>query len=226
MIPIQCPKCGRTGNVPPDRLNARLTCKGCQSAFHMDAGGRMILGGPNDPASRKRANARATSSGVNLDLGQAWRKIPRAAKMALPLAVVLIGGLVFVVSGRSFGPDYQERAEIIGRALLRGDKDEVMNSATSQSAPAAGRWYDLTRPLIAAKGGGSAAAEDVKTDLLNGNPDRDSTINVNLVVSSNNVSTNVLLQMVYDGGHWKIDGTRTLGDAQQALESLKLAKKK
>lgn len=57
MIPIECPQCGRRGNIPPDRLMQRMHCKKCDAAFHMDRGGRLVLGEPPREGGKKDRNA-------------------------------------------------------------------------------------------------------------------------------------------------------------------------
>src|SRR4051812_33288916 len=47
MIEMACPSCGRAGQVPKEKLQSRLVCRKCHVVFHMDPGGRAVLGEPN-----------------------------------------------------------------------------------------------------------------------------------------------------------------------------------
>ena len=90
MIPIECPKCGREGHVPPDRLNAKLTCRGCQAVFHLDNTGRMVMGPPGDPEKDKnKPHVQYSKPGPAFDSAEAWANIPIAVKVGVP--VVLLG---------------------------------------------------------------------------------------------------------------------------------------
>ncbi len=225
MIPIQCPQCGRTGNVPPDRLNARLVCKGCHSAFHMDAGGRMVLGEPGDPNSPKGKKRRASAPAVEIDFAQTWRDFPKPAKYGVPAAVVLLAGWMLFPS-LSSGVAYQDQAEVVGRALLSSDRSKVVALATTDTAEAAGQWYDRVHGPIAEKGTSSVASDAVRAALLNGNPERDSSLSLAISITTDTVKTNFNLQMTKQDGQWKLDGTRSLVEAEQAAPPVKLAKKR
>ena len=222
MIPIECPRCGRTGNVPPDRLNARLVCKGCQSAFHMDNGGRMVLGEPGN-AKSKKSNYGSRSSAVDIDFAQTWRELPKPAKYGVPAAVFVLAGWMLFPS-LSSGLAYQDQAEAVGRAVLSGDRAQVIAMATPASAEAAGKWYDLVHAPIAGKSstGGSAEAS-----LFEGTPDKGGGATMSVVVTTADAATtNFIIQMVKDDGQWRMDGDGSCSHAERAATPVKLAKKR
>ncbi len=222
MIPIQCPKCGRTGNVPPDRLNARLVCKGCQSAFHMDNGGRMVLGEPGSPAKGSRPRVAAPT--VDFDLAQTWQDVPRPAKIGVPAVVLLLAGWMYFPAGSSVA--YQANAEAIGRALLKGDRSTVVAMATPESADAAGKWYDLMHEPIAQTGPGTVGAGSVQASLISGNGDQDSSLNVGLILATDTITKGFGIQLVKTDGRWKLDGTKSLDEFERANAAIRLAAKK
>ena len=178
MIPIACPRCGRSGSVPPDRLNARFMCKGCHSAFHMDNGGRMVLGEPNTPGSAK---SRASAPAVDFDLAQTWRDVPKPAKFGVPAVFVLLAGWMMCPDFSS-GMPYVDQAEAIGRALVNGDRARVVALAPPASAEAAGKWYDLMRPTIASQG--SVSPNSVQASLFNGNPDNSTSVSMGVIAAA------------------------------------------
>ena len=221
MIPIQCPRCRRSGNVPPDRLNARLVCKGCQAVFHMDSGGRMILGEPG--TAKKTKEKEYAGPAVEFDLAETWRSVPRPAKVGVPSMLVLLAGWMWF-PGLSAGTTYEASAEAIGRALLRGDKAGVVARATPASADAAGRLYELIHAPIAAKGPEPGVEDAVSTSLIDGNSETGSELSVSLTLRTD--GTSVLLQMVKDAGAWKFDAARTLEEATRAANAINLVKKR
>ncbi len=224
MISIQCPKCGRSGNVPPDRLNARLSCKGCQSVFHMDAGGRMILGEPGRSSSKKAARTYASAPSVDFDLAQTWRDAPKPAKYGVPSACLLVGAW-FLMPSFSSGLAYQEQAEVVGRAILSGDRAKVVATATPATAEAAGKWYDLVHAPIAAKSPGAVTNESVHASLVSGTPETSGLVNMSVIIVTDTVATSIDVEMSKEDGVWKIDGAKSLTDAERATP-IKLAKKK
>ncbi len=220
MIPIECPRCGKTGNVPPDRLDARLTCKRCQAAFYMDSGGRMVLGEPGGSGSKKAAKSYSAPA-VDFDLTQTWNDVPKPAKIGVPAVVMLLAGWMMVPASSSLA--YQDQAEVVGRALLNGDRSGVVASATSNTSEAAGKWYDLMHVPIAEKGPGSSTSEAVRASLMSGNAERDSDLNLGVVITTDTVATNFNLLLTKDGSRWKFDGAKALDEAERAAATIKVA---
>ena len=104
MIPIECPKCGRGGSVPPDRLNARLVCKACHTVFHLDNTGRMVLGEPESfdmKSSAGKSRANEVSGLADFDLAQTWNDIPKAVRFGVPAALLAAFGWIYLGRGRA-----------------------------------------------------------------------------------------------------------------------------
>jgi hypothetical protein len=220
MIPIECPKCGREGNVPPDRLNAKLTCRGCQAVFHLDNTGRMVMGAPGDPEKDKtRPHVQYTKPGQGFDLAESWAKFPIAAKIAVPLVLLGVLGWQFMPSG---GAGYQNGSVAVLRGLLSNDRAKVVSLSTPATAESSGKWFDVMHPLVEKQG----VPKDVMItpQIYSGNPDKEATIVMMVVLSGNASPPTPLplnLTMVRDGGSWRLDGERTLSDTQRMVASLK-----
>ena len=218
MIPIECPKCGRGGSVPPDRLNARLVCKACHTVFHLDNTGRMVLGDPEslDMKSSKKAKPAEVSSIADFDLAQTWNDIPAAVKYGVP--GVLLAAILYVNFGGGAGaPDYVGRAESIVRAVTSNNKSKAVSLATADSAEAAGQWFDLLHTEVEK----SQISSDVSINpaLFSGNPEKDSDISVMVVLSnpgSSDPPVTISLPMKKAGSNWMLDGTKGLEAANQA----------
>lgn len=110
MIPMVCPNCGRRGSVPPDKLNARLHCKKCDTIFHMDVSGHIVLGEPGrasgaftvpgrDSGSHGKVGSgvhtRTTTTAQRTELPGIWASLPKTAKGVLvgALAITLLWAL-------------------------------------------------------------------------------------------------------------------------------------
>jgi len=221
MIPIECPKCGREGNVPPDRLNAKLTCRGCQAVFHLDNTGRMVMGAPGEPEKDKsRPHVQYTKPSEGVDLAEAWAKFPKAAKIGVP--VVLLALVAWQLMPGGGGPSYETAAEAAIRGLLNNDRSRVVSLSTSATADASGKWFDVMHPVIEKQGVPRDSL--VRPELFSGNADRDGSVIVSVVLSGSSPSAPPLplnLSMVRDGSSWRLDGERTLQDTQKMVASLK-----
>ncbi len=225
MIPIECPKCGRGGNVPPDRLNARLVCKACHSVFFMDASGRMVLGEPGAP-DKHQPKPRSQSTGPDFDPAQAWKDVPLPVKVGVPAVLVLLLGWWFNPFGGG-GPEYQGRAEGIIQALAANDKAKAVSYALPATADAAGKWFDLMRGEVEKKKVGKDVSMSVA--LFDGNPASGDALTLWCIVYDNEIGTSstvpLNLQMKRDGGLWKFDGSSTLAEASKATVASPGAKK-
>jgi hypothetical protein len=222
MIPIECPKCGREGNVPPDRLNAKLTCRGCQAVFHLDNTGRMVMGAPGDPSKDKnRPHVQYNKPGQGgFNLAEAWSNFPMAAKIGVP--VVLLGLLAWRFMPGSGGPGYQNGSEAVIRGLLENDRSKVVSLSTSATAESSGKWFDVMHPLVEKQGVPKDAS--VTPALFSGNPDKEPSLVMMVVLSGSSPSSSPLplnLTMVRDGGSWRLDGEKTLSDTEKMIASLK-----
>jgi hypothetical protein len=220
MIPIECPKCGREGNVPPDRLNAKLTCRGCHAVFHLDNTGRMVMGPPGDPEKdRNKPHVHYDKPGEAFDPAEAWKNIPNAAKVAVPVVLLALVAWLFMPAG---SPGYQSASEAIVRGLLSKDRSRVVSYATSATSDAAGKWFDAMQPLIEQQGVPGDAV--LNPQILRGLPERDASIAMMVVLNGSSPSANPIMlnmTMARSGGSWRLDGERTLTDAQSTINSFK-----
>ena len=224
MIPITCPCCGRTGKVPPDRFNAQLSCKRCHAHFYLNERGRLVLGTP--PVARTAAASREVAPPVEIDLAETWRGIPRPAKLGVPCVVAALVGWTWFPNW-SASPPYNERAATVGRALLGADRARAIALATPETAEAAGRWYDLARAPIAAKGPGRVAADSVSASLLQGDPADGGELSVMVVIATDTVGSAVHLTMIRSDGEWRFDAAKALAEAEQAAAPpVQIAKKR
>jgi hypothetical protein len=218
MIPIECPKCGRGGSVPPDRLNARLVCKACHTVFHLDNTGRMVMGEPEsfDMKSTKTRKEEASSSLADFDLAQTWNDIPAPVKYGVPAAILAVVIYLNVGLGSS-SPDYFSRAQSLINAVISNNKSKVLSMSSADSAEAAGQWFDLIRGDI--EKNQISGNVTISPALLSGVPDKDANLTLMVVVSktgSTDPPLTYTLPMVRGGGGWVLDGTQGLDMAQKA----------
>ena len=225
MIPIECPKCGRSGNVPPDRLNARMVCKACHSVFHMDTSGRMVLGEHSDPAKPQRS--RAPVAAADFDLAETWRDIPAPVKVGVPAFVLAFLLWQFNPFGGG-GPAYQGRAEEVIRALACNDRARALSFATASTAEKAGKWFDLLHDQVEQKKVGTDYSLSVT--IFSGDPGKgDTTLTLwgilynNELGSESTVPVNII--MTLDNGTWKLDGDKTLEEGAKSLPTMTASKK-
>ena len=221
MIPIECPKCGRGGSVPPDRLNARLVCKACHQVFHLDNTGRMVMGEPQsfDMKSTK-SKADEVSSLADFDFAQTWNDIPKAVKFGVPgVLLALIGWLNSDMFGGG-APGYIAQAESIVRAVAANNKDKAVSYATTDTAEAAGQWFDVLHGELEKSEIGSDVS--INPALFAGNAEKDEEITLLVVLSKNGgggTPVTITLPMKKDGSAWKLEGNKGLSDASKAASS-------
>jgi len=222
MIPIECPKCGRGGNVPPDRLNARLVCKACHSVFHMDNSGKLILGEPGVPDRKANRHAEAAKASADFEFSDALKKIPAPIKFGVPIAA--LAAALWMQFGPGPGaPDYLQSSERIVKAVAANDKSRVLSFASDGSADATGKWFELVHDAFSKQN--VAADSYIVSSLWGGNPEKGTDIQVAVIVSdpatSKQFSIPINLAMTKAGGSWAFDGTRTFADAEKLFASTK-----
>jgi hypothetical protein len=224
MIPIECPKCGRGGSVPPDRLNARLVCKACHQVFHLDNTGRMVMGEPQSfdmKSSKSRADD--VSGLADFDFAQTWNDIPKPVKFGVPGVLLALFGWLYLGPGPG-SPDYIGQAESLVRAVVSNDKNKVVAYATPDSAEAAGQWFDLIHGEF--EKGSIDSSVPINPQLFSGNADKDGSITLMVVLSktdSTNPPVTITIPMKRDGTAWKFDGTQGLEGAAKSSSTSKTA---
>ena len=167
MIPMSCPGCGRPGTIPPDKLNSRMHCKKCDAVFHMDATGHIVLGEPPRPgeAPKKRARAMQTGSS-NASLGEMWKDVPIALKVAFAAAPLFLVFYYFVLPSLTATVGPESYAAEVSRAAIEGNKDKVAKLSTPSSGGAGGEWVDKLRADVGERS--SARGLMITASLMDG----------------------------------------------------------
>ena len=219
MIPIECPKCGRGGSVPPDRLNARLVCKACHTVFHLDNTGRMVLGEPHsfDMKSNK-TRADEVSSLADFDLAQTWNDIPKPVKFGVPAVLLALFGFMYIDFG-SGSPKYLDQAQSLIKAVIDNNKSRAVSMATGDSSGAAEQWFDLLHTEVEKNGIGSDVA--INPALFSGDAEKDSQITLLVVLNKADNSgppITITLPMVREGDSWKLEATKGLDDVTKSIK--------
>lgn len=221
MIPIECPKCGRGGSVPPDRLNARLVCKACHTVFHLDNTGRMVLGDPQSFDMKSNTKAYADRSArPDFDLKQTLEDIPKPVKFGVPAVLLAVFGYLYLGPGPT-SPSYVDSAETLVKAAANNDKSKVVANSTPASAEAAGQWFDLVHGEMEKAQVNPSTV--VNPALLSGDAEKDSDITLLVVMSGAGTGPPVTmtLPMKNEGGSWKFDATKGLEAAAKQAASTK-----
>jgi hypothetical protein len=225
MIPIECPKCGRGGSVPPDRLNARLVCKACHTVFHLDNTGRMVLGEPHsyDMKSNK-SRAEEVSGLADFDFAQTWNDIPKPIKFGVPAVILALFGYMYIDLG-SGSPKYLDSAQSLIKAVVSNDKSRVVSLSTGDSSGAAEQWFDLLHGEV--EKSGITSDVPVLPALFSGDAEKDDQITILVVLNKSDgtgVPVSIIMPLKRDGTAWKLEANQGLNDMTKALKPT--AKKK
>ncbi len=209
MIPIECPKCGRGGSVPPDRLNARLVCKACHSVFHLDNTGRMVMGEPQSfdmKSSKSRADE--VSSLAEFDFAQTWNDIPKGVKFGVPAILLALFGYLYIDFGSGV-PGYLGQAQSLLYAVTVNDKSKAVSCSTAESADSAEKWFDLMHGELEKNSIGSDVA--INPALFAGDAEKDSEIVLLVVLARPDgagAPVTLTLPMKRDGDAWKFEANK------------------
>lgn len=219
MIPIECPKCGRGGSVPPDRLNARLVCKACHTVFHLDNTGRMVLGEPQsfDMKSTK-SRADEVSGLADFDFAQTWSDIPKFIKYGIPAILLAAFGYLYIdFSGGT--PNYLTSAQSIVQAVAGNDKSRTLSYASSGTNDGAEKWFEMLHADFEKSGIDSKSP--VNPQLFSGNAEHDSEISLMVVMSGSSGTVSVSLPMKKEGEAWKLEGMKAFEDINRGRQNKK-----
>ena len=233
MSEIECPKCGRLGNVPREKLNSRLVCKKCNSVFHITPTGRVVLGDLPDhkyeehhaqaaAAAEKKRHAVATDEGVDYDFKRTGMLVG-----VLALGLLGIAALFYFPGGSSRGL-LEPKAQLIAKALVDDDLKSVISNTAKEGEVETGQWYTQVQNVVADM---KREAADKKLDILvmvlEDDPDRrvgqveiayleaKGTSRSELIAreagakTSGRTTLTVPIYWVYEGGDWLIDGKKT-----------------
>jgi hypothetical protein len=161
MIELACPSCGRAGQVPREKMNSRLVCRKCHVVFHLEAGGRAIVGEPHHgPAKDPHRNARKDEHHSVFEvlhlptLDDLTHLGDNLSDYSFPVKPVLgvLGGLVVLWVGFSLfnGPpeSVADRARLAVEALARDDLDRLKGYATDKTRDDLVRWYDAAHAKL------------------------------------------------------------------------------
>jgi hypothetical protein len=161
MIEMACPSCGRAGQVPKEKIHARLVCRKCHVVFHMDPGGRPVLGEPNLGQSKDKKKGAKGSEPQSIfqalhiptlhdltHLGENLNEYSFPVKpVGIGLGVLVLGWVVFSLLS---GPpeSVADRARIAAEALTRDDLDRLKSFASDNTRDDVVRWYDAAHTKL------------------------------------------------------------------------------
>lgn len=232
MSEVECPKCGRLGNVPREKLNSRLVCKKCLSVFHLTPTGRAVLGEVPDHKYEEHARAaaiaaekkhRAVDIVAEYDLG---RSAVLAGALALSLLVL---GSLFFYSGGSPREFLQFKAGSVADALAEDNLSYVMKNAMKDGATDANQWFVNVQAILAEMKKESPEKKlETLVMVIEEDPDaktgqvevaylqKKSTSRSEEIAKAagakpiGRTSLTVPIYWVYEGGTWLVDGKKTL----------------
>lgn len=143
MIDVTCPSCGGMGRAPREKVNTRLVCKKCHSAFHIASSGRTVLGDP--PAVKDEHFRHRDDAAVAPKAGSDWKdNLPeftvtgRSAVVAL--AVLLVAGVLYYVMSRP-GENLTDSAKGVAQHFADGNLERLKGDALSGTADDLVQWY-------------------------------------------------------------------------------------
>lgn len=221
MLSITCPKCGRRGSIPPDRLSSRLHCRACDAVIYMDRTGQLAVDESAREADAEIDDEESDSSLLTgkFRLAEAWEEIPAGLKMALPI-VIVAGLLIAWVARQSFTETeivaHSKVGEAVLRAVVANDREKVMALADPPTAEDAGLWFDRVRARFESQ----AFGQDVfiYTTPIEGNVEKDARVVLAGTLASRvsedepPMLTDVCIRRdgSGSGSGWIFDGTETL----------------
>lgn len=165
MIPMECPKCGRRGSVPSNRLNTQFNCKNCQAPFYLNSSGDVLAGEPPVPRGEgqrgtavKEKGKKARELNVDLNLAERWNEMSAPEKKRLILtgsgvALICLGLLYYLNSGSS--DPLTERAIYVAKAYADNDLSRIQSLAVEGTSDQLARWFNQSRPQSGIKEGSS-----------------------------------------------------------------------
>ena len=236
MLDMECPKCGRFGSVPNDKVNSRLVCKKCLTIFHLTPTGRAVPGEPPDHKYEGQHAPGAVPAHLQkrdaVDYMADFRDMGRAPVMLGALAVCMIAlGAIYFLGGDSRGDVLQIRAKSVADALERDNSDFVKANTTKDSLSDVIKWFDKVHPIIAEMTRESSTKEindfvfvieenpvskigqvEISYTITRGSA-RTEEITSEAAAVAKSGRTSLTLPMYWvldDSGKWLIDGAKTL----------------
>jgi hypothetical protein len=239
MIPMECPKCGRRGTVPSNRLNTGFNCKSCNAPFYLNAAGDSILGEPPGEraavaARQKEATKKKTEDGFEFDLKGKVRELGEINKAPLLGGILGVAAILAVVYWFVGAPSVNpivERAIYVAKAVADSDDVRIKAAASSETADDAGLWIAQARAVnkirgnsrdysIAAgvlDGAGSNSTASVVATLSRLSQSSPSSSSAGPTTSSDDQFVSLPMTFVKDSsGQWRLDGRQTLENTAKA----------
>lgn len=148
MIDLACPKCGRAGSIPREKINQRLVCKKCLVVFHMNTAGRTLLGEPQADTSKTDSHPHEGSHMPSFEgLGGLKDNLPTVSgkSLLLGVAAIVVGGGLFMFMTKP-PESLAERAKITAERFAQDDLAYLKEIASSDSIDDVVRWFDAVHP--------------------------------------------------------------------------------
>lgn len=151
MIDLECPKCGRAGSIPRDKVNTRLVCKKCHIVFHMNTAGRTLLGEPPvNHAQTKKEKAFEAPTLPNFegfgDIRENFKNVS-PKKLAIAAGVLLVAMVAYTLVS-SAPESLASRVEITAKRFADDDLAYLKELASSDTADDVVRWFDTVHPKL------------------------------------------------------------------------------
>ena len=188
MLPVNCPSCGASYRIPPDRLAAQMHCRKCDTRFYFDDGGSLKTGKKPSPKHVEDDSARYKNMSKlpDLDAKAAWRKLPLAVRLALAAGILVGLGAIFapwVNRARLQIPeDLNNRAEFAARAILVHDDVRFKAICLPEASAEAAELAEGVRGVLEKKGLGADATIMVQQQAHN--KDRRTTLSARFLPAS------------------------------------------
>jgi|GEM_PF-2198284 len=179
MIQLDCPKCGRGGSIPHEKLNTRLVCKKCHAVFHMPTADRTVLGEPQvespkaDASARAREPRRSSGDGVEALTGNFSDGIEGLKESLSSISPKQAGigaaGLLLVVGAWFFlsrpPESLTEITALTVRKFADDDLASLKQAASTDTVEDVVKWYETVHPRLV-KARERWKTNSVRTDVL------------------------------------------------------------
>jgi hypothetical protein len=161
MIPMECPKCGRRGSVPSNRINTPFNCKSCNAPFYLTTAGDAVSGEPpvaKDPRDRKSTATKAKREvdfSAFTDLFSSWQDMPSGDRVRkLAIVAVFLGFIAILYHYMTMNrtDPLVERGAYVARAFADNDANRIRAVASSGTEEDAAIWLEKTREMLGMKG--------------------------------------------------------------------------
>lgn len=151
MIELACPKCGRGGSIPNQKINSRLVCKKCFVVFHMNTAGRTILGEPNIEAPRAEAQNSTLSS--RLPSADDFANLKDSLTSFTPKQLGIGAGALAVlgIAWMIFSQAPESLSDCTTATAIRFAADDLgylKEIATKDTVDDIVRWFDTVHPKL------------------------------------------------------------------------------